>query len=834
MKKPTKQNLIAISIPIVILGGIALAILYSTYDASQKMAYEQFIKLNLYSKEEVKFLDEQGFLDDIKGSGQVPKTKEEALALLKSPSLVEQKLSSSDESFEVLATKLDLKDNSYKLAFKLENKSNEKKDFYLIPVFNENQAQFQEINGVVNGRQLVINKDDANLGSLTDLYDVEKHKKELKPELAKAYDDIQNNGYKPEPIKLTLAPHSNYLAQSEWHLNFPKVTFGKSSVYLLVYGSSGGAKDDLTILNVHSHPQQGENWEVEFTTRGTADLYIIPNDQATIEDDEFVSLLCLPAEAAPFAEVASATEVESAKEGGSQKRTPQILENDVIYYPNWQCNSMGKVIHYTKRAGKHTLKFTFANQTEYAYNNPGWTVDGLDYTTRRKLTIDHDLIDAALTDLPVLVKLTDARFDWTHSNADGFDIRFTEDDGETLLKYERERHDGADYAEYWVKIGSVSADTDTDFYMYYRTTDTADGADPTNVWDANYKAVYHMDDLTTSTIDDSTGVNDGTKASADNPAEADGKIGKCQAFTDDYIDIGTGAMPDVTTIETWINSSTGNTRTILAWDSAGVHPNLMLEYVTDNKAIIWFESSNYRYWDANSKLGDGEWHHIAYVLTGYAADDTDDALFYIDGVAQNPSYTSIVDTPEAKVNAYIGGAGAYYYFPGSMDEFRISDNNRTPAEIKADYNSGNDSLLTYGDEEEIGNTAPTITSIEDYQDPIFVGDDITFSVDWNDADGEGIKMLICKSNAITAATPSCDDGEWCSDKNDYDSTDPITCAYTIQAGDVGTQNYYAFVCDDQPTCSSSTASTFTAEAASTGSVKIQGGTTIHGGTKLGK
>lgn len=130
------------------------------------------------------------------------------------------------------------------------------------------------------------------------------------------------------------------------------------------------------------------------------------------------------------------------------------------------------------------------------------------------------------------------------------------------------------------------------------------------------------------------------------------------------------------------------------------------------------------------------------------------------------------------------------------------------------------------------NTAPTITSVSDYSDPVEVGTDVTFSVDWNDADAEGIKMLICKSDAITAATPSCDGGEWCSNKNDYDSTDPITCSYTTQSGDVnGSKNYYAFVCDDDDECSASDSSTFTVVVAGP-SVRIKGGFKVKGGLKI--
>jgi len=102
---------------------------------------------------------------------------------------------------------------------------------------------------------------------------------------------------------------------------------------------------EISIINVHSHPQQGQNWTIDFNTRGTADLTITPNDQATISDDQFTSLSC---------------------DGDIVQ--PQILANNVIYYPNWSCDGTGEVVFYTKKAGNHTMQFNFGGQITYAYN----------------------------------------------------------------------------------------------------------------------------------------------------------------------------------------------------------------------------------------------------------------------------------------------------------------------------------------------------------------------------------------------------------------------------------------------------------------------------------
>jgi len=119
---------------------------------------------------------------------------------------------------------------------------------------------------------------------------------------------------------------------------------------------------NLKLLNSHSHPEAGEEWVVSFETRGTADLTIIPTDPDSIGDLDFVSLTC-----------------------NGEKRTPQILENDKIFYPNWEClpsealakegDGTGELTHLVNIARKHTLKFQFENKAAFAYNNPDSVTD---------------------------------------------------------------------------------------------------------------------------------------------------------------------------------------------------------------------------------------------------------------------------------------------------------------------------------------------------------------------------------------------------------------------------------------------------------------------------
>jgi len=329
------------------------------------------------------------------------------------------------------------------------------------------------------------------------------------------------------------------------------------------------------------------------------------------------------------------------------------------------------------------------------------------YTTRKKITIDKSKIDSDLTDFPVLVKLTSSNFDFSKANSDGFDLRFTSSDGTTLLKYERERHDSDnEVAEYWVKIPSISSSEDTIFYIYYRTEDTADGADPTNVWDSNFKGVWHMKDLTTSTIEDSTSNNnDGTKKAANEPTQADGKIAKAQSFSgDDWIDVNSVSIYQQFTIEAWVKVGLNQEGVIYGADGSillnakynnhftsgtkagsicGGAWNSLLESTTTASADVWYkvaitrDSSKYRY------------------------------SIWVNGVEENYK-TESGTIPSCSYGRWLGVGQNYAgtkfgYLSGTLDEVRISDTARSAAWIKASYNSENNSLVSYGNEEGIDN-----------------------------------------------------------------------------------------------------------------------------------
>lgn len=359
-------------------------------------------------------------------------------------------------------------------------------------------------------------------------------------------------------------------------------------------------------------------------------------------------------------------------------------------------------------AGTVAISFDAAGKLSRYRNMAGQsniTVNKLaDWLYRAKITIDHTKIDSDLTDFVDTVVLDSGNFDFTKARSDGYDIRFTSDDGNTLLSYERVSHDNVgETAEYHIRIHSVSSSTDTIYYMYYGNAGAADGADPTAVWDANFVMVQHMNDSPdTSHIADSTANNnDGTKKGANEPVEAAGKIGKAQDFdgSNDNINLGHPASLDPGTgsfaISGWFNtSSTGSeTNIISTYDPTGVRFYIE-KYSNESIQFYIYDGTHYSgLTPAGWNVSDGNWHYFTLVC------DKDNLKFKaaLDGgafIESTYDAFNIVFTADLYIGQWAGG----YRWDGLLDEIRFSNTARSAAWNKAEYNAGNGTLHTMADD----------------------------------------------------------------------------------------------------------------------------------------
>ena len=118
-----------------------------------------------------------------------------------------------------------------------------------------------------------------------------------------------------------------------------------------------------------------------------------------------------------------------------------------------------------------------------------------DWTVRKKITLDTQAagINAELTDLPVLVRLSTAGFDFLSAKEDGSDLRFVAEDDKTVLAHRIERFDSLnELAFVWVRVPRVAAGNAAQHVWLYYGNDAAPPAQAMPVYAESQWAVWSM------------------------------------------------------------------------------------------------------------------------------------------------------------------------------------------------------------------------------------------------------------------------------------------------------------------------------------------------------
>lgn len=333
------------------------------------------------------------------------------------------------------------------------------------------------------------------------------------------------------------------------------------------------------------------------------------------------------------------------------------------------------------------------------------------YKYKKKITVDHTKVSGDEIDFPVLISVTDADLrDEANGgrikSANGYDIIFTNSAEDTQLKHEIEIYTNTSgLLVYWVKVNSLSSTADTDIYIYYSKGGVVVDPSSTDTWDSSFKLVWHMADLTTSTVRDSTTNGEtGTKESANHPVEVAGKFGKGQEFdgSQDYIVSSITLSPDYT-VEAWFEpDDVTASNTLLAYGSTitvigrgvalGFHVNdLYMSNMDDDTEITL---------GATGLLANGRFDSWADVVDS----GINDVDFHLNGASK------ALDSPGGywynDVNALTIGArrnvGAFqFHADGVVDEVRISDSLRSSNWLATTYATQNDpaSFMAWDEEQ---------------------------------------------------------------------------------------------------------------------------------------
>lgn len=117
------------------------------------------------------------------------------------------------------------------------------------------------------------------------------------------------------------------------------------------------------------------------------------------------------------------------------------------------------------------------------------------WTGRKQLTLDSAAvnIDAAIEEVPVLVRLHIGNFNFSAAREDGADLRFVAADDTTALPYHIAQYDALlGEAFVWVKVPGLKPQEQASLWLYYGNPLAAQGSNAKETYDKATRLVYHF------------------------------------------------------------------------------------------------------------------------------------------------------------------------------------------------------------------------------------------------------------------------------------------------------------------------------------------------------
>ena len=340
-----------------------------------------------------------------------------------------------------------------------------------------------------------------------------------------------------------------------------------------------------------------------------------------------------------------------------------------------------------------------------------------DYIYYKAITIESDYIGSTLTNFPILVHDNTGNLSG-NVLANGSDIAFYAVGNSTQYNHEVEYYNSTTGELWaWVNVTSIASGTDTLFYMYYDDSDGGYpiGHNPTSTWNGNYIFVSHMNDNTTSSVDDSTSNhNEGTKNATNQPIETtSGKIGNAQDFEEtdkSLITLDTDIAPlTAFTLEAWLKpesagSVTGYSIISSAENEAGSYGDtaMLLSKLTIppyyGNCLAQKSDSNIFSLSGNTyPVKNNSWAYICGTWTGtngyiYYNTSLDNTVAGSGTMNSGANFKTIIGAGRLAANSYRS------YVDGIIDEIRISKTARSSDWLNTSFHSGNQTtgFLTLG------------------------------------------------------------------------------------------------------------------------------------------
>jgi hypothetical protein len=300
-----------------------------------------------------------------------------------------------------------------------------------------------------------------------------------------------------------------------------------------------------------------------------------------------------------------------------------------------------------------------------------------------------------IVDFPLLIRLNEQNFNFSHTLPNGEDVRFTKSDG-ALLSFEIEQWDTlTKNAAVWVRVDSIFGNkTEQCFMMKWGNTAAHSRSIGAEVFSTanGFAGVWHLDENPgngSNSIKDRTGngFNGTPNGAMTNGNSVVGMVGKAILFDgkDDFISTGKLNISDNYSLSCWMRSddlSEAARRFIwkeysytLWYDAIG--KGIRVEHFTLNDSVVIWRGI----YQDNSRLiplDTAKWYHLAGTYDG------DKIRLYINGELADSTKT-IGKYPVSSNEPLSIGGRKDEYVKGVMDEVRIENQARSEDWIRLSY-----------------------------------------------------------------------------------------------------------------------------------------------------
>ena len=382
------------------------------------------------------------------------------------------------------------------------------------------------------------------------------------------------------------------------------------------------------------------------------------------------------------------------------------------------------------------------------------------YTYYKTVTINAAQVQGTHSNFPVLISVTDNNLRTVANggqvtNANGYDIVFTNSDGSQVLSHQIERYTATSgNFIVWVSVPSISSSGNTTLRMYYGNGSVSANPSTDAIWSSTpYTSVYHLTDtFTDATATNNDGTNNGTSNNT-------GKIAQARSFngSSNYIQLSqdlSSVIGGNATVSAWIRTNATGSDTpwsapgLTGIEESGGGNDIFYGYVTANGRIA-SASGNGASAISTSTITGNQWYYVV-----FTRNSTSGAIqVFINGTLQTTvnSETGIKNNPFYSIGRIEDTGGSPMYFNGRIDEFRISNQIISANEIATTYNNQNtpSSFYTVGSQQLADASPPSAP--QNVAATALGGSVIQISFDDVDETGSGVASYSIKRSTTSGS-----------------------------------------------------------------------------------